>query len=125
MVKLFKFLGLVSKGLLLQFTHVYGYLAFLAIAAAGYYRLPSWIAPVLGVMFGVAVNYMADVSDVQAMLATVQSSDGSGRTLDKEEGGYLIFVYLVISVVAYIVGGWARVQRDKRAVKGPTSSEGN
>lgn len=114
MVKLFKFLGLVSKGLLLQFSHVYGYVAFLLVVAAGYYRLPSWLAPVLGVALGVAVNYLGDTSDLKAMLAAVQSSDGSGRTLDKEAGGYLIAVYLIISVVAYIVGGWARVQRDKR-----------
>jgi hypothetical protein len=117
MFKLFKFLGLVSKGLLLQFTHVYGYLALGIVVAAGYYRLPSWAAPVLGVLLGVAVNYLGDVSDVKAMLAMVQSSDGSGRTLDKEEGGYLIFVYLVVAVVGYIVGGWARIQREKRRAK--------
>lgn len=114
MFKLFKFLGLVSKGLLLQFTHFYGYLALAIVVAAGYYRLPSWIAPVLGVLLGVAVNYLFDTSDLQAMLAAVQSSDGSGRTLDKEAGGYLIAVYLVVAVVGYIVGGWARVQREKR-----------
>ncbi len=115
MFKLFKFLGLISKALLMQFTHVFGYVAIVIAIAAGYYRLPSWVAPVLGIALGVGANYLTDVSDVREMLATVKASDGSGRTLDQGEGGFLTFVYLVIGIVGYIIGGWSRIQRNQRS----------
>ncbi len=49
-----KFLALVSQAIFLQFVNVVGLLGFVAAAALGWYRKPSWLVPLLAVAFGVA-----------------------------------------------------------------------
>ena len=51
-----QFLGLVSEAIFLQFVHVVGLLGFVAAAALGWYRKPSWLVPLLAVALGVAVG---------------------------------------------------------------------
>jgi hypothetical protein len=100
MVKLIRFIGLVSQSIFLQFIHVFGLVAFLIAAAVGYYRVKSWVIPLLGVAFGVIANYYVDLADVTGILEKASAAN--------ERGGFLIVVYFIISFVGYLVGAYAR-----------------
>jgi fatty acid desaturase len=101
MVKLIKFLALVSQAIFLQFLHVVGLLAFLAAAALGWYRKPSWLVPLLAVALGVAADKFFPESDVSSLLEKAQKAE--------ERGGFMIVVYFVICAVGYVAGAYGRV----------------
>ncbi len=105
MLKLIRFIGLVSQAVFLQFIHFFGLVAFLIAGAAGYYRVKSWTVPIMAVAFGVYANYYVDIADVTGMLQKAGSAS--------ERGGFLIVVYFVITFVGYIVGAYARAQHDR------------
>jgi len=107
MLKLIRFLGLVSQGIFLQFVHLWGLGGFLIAAALGYFRLPSWTVPILAVVLGVVTDRIADLTDVTGMLDKAEKAS--------ERGGFLIVVYFVITATGYIVGAYARHQVTKRA----------
>jgi hypothetical protein len=100
MLKLIRFIGLVSQSIFLQFMHVFGLVAFVAAAAVGYFRLPSWSVLVLAVVFGVAADKLIDESDVSGLLEKASAAS--------QRGGFLIVVYFVITAVGYIVGAYGR-----------------
>lgn len=105
MVKVFKLLVLLSQAIFLQFVHVVGALAFVIAAAAGYYRLPSWIVPIMAVVFGVVVDKFVDVSDLAGVLERAQKAN--------ERGGFVILTYVVITVIGYIVGAYGRREHER------------
>jgi hypothetical protein len=95
-----KFLALVSEAIFLQFIHVVGLVGFIAAAALGWYRKPSWLVPLLAVALGV--------------LSDKFFSGGVTEILEKahkaeERGGFLILVYFVICAVGYVAGAYGRV----------------
>jgi len=96
-----KFLALVSEAIFLQFVHVIGLVAFLAAAALGWYRKPSWLVPILAVALGVAADKLLDMSDVAGMLEKAHKAE--------ERGGFMILVYFVICAVGYVAGAYGRV----------------
>jgi len=100
MVKLVRFIVLVSQGVFLQFMHWSGLVAFLVAAAVGYRRLPSWSIPIMAVVFGVVADKFVELQDVTGLLEKAKAAH--------ERGGYLIVVYFVIAAVGYIVGGYGR-----------------
>jgi hypothetical protein len=100
MVKLFRFIGLISQSIFIQFVHIFGLVAFLIGTAAGYFRLPSWIVPVLAVVFGVFADKFVDESAVSTILEKAASAN--------QRGGFLIVVYFVIVAVGYISGAYGR-----------------
>ena len=89
MVKLFRFIGLISQSIFIQFAHLFGLVAFVIAAAVGYLRLPSWLVPVLAVVFGVVADKFIDESAVSAILEKAASAN--------QRGGFLILVYFVIT----------------------------
>ena len=95
-----KFLALVSEAIFLQFIHVVGLLAFLAAAALGWYRKPSWLVPILAVACGVAADKLFAGGDVAAMLEKAHKAE--------ERGGFMIVVYFVICAVGYIAAAYGR-----------------
>jgi hypothetical protein len=109
MLKLIRFGGLVSQAIFLQFVHLVGLGAFLIAAAMGYFRLPSWMVLLAGVVFGVGVDKLVDVSDVTGMLDKAQKAS--------ERGGFIIIVYFVIALAGYIAGAYARYHHEKFKVK--------
>jgi hypothetical protein len=100
MVKLIRFIGLVSQSIFLQFVHVVGLLAFVTAAAFGWFRLPSWTVPILAVVWGVCADKFFDVQDITGILDKAHKAN--------ERGGFLIVVYATITIVGYIVGAYAR-----------------
>jgi hypothetical protein len=96
-----KFLALVSEAIFLQFIHVVGLLAFLAAAALGWYRKPSWLVPILAVALGVATDKLLTMGDVSSLLEKAQKAE--------ERGGFMIVVYFVICAVGYVAGAYGRV----------------
>jgi hypothetical protein len=96
-----KFLALVSEAIFLQFVHVVGLLAFLAAAALGWYRKPSWLVPILAVALGVAADKLLPGSDVANILEKAHKAE--------ERGGFMIVVYFVICAVGYVAGAYGRV----------------
>lgn len=100
MIKLFRFIGLISQSIFIQFAHVFGLVAFLVSVAAGYFRLPSWIVPVLAVACGVFADKFVDESAVSSILEKAASAN--------QRGGFLIVVYFVIAAVGYISGAYGR-----------------
>jgi hypothetical protein len=100
MLKLIRFIGLVSQAIFLQFVHVFGLVAFLVGVAAGYFRTPSWIVPVLAVVFGVIADKFVDLADVTGLLQKASAAS--------ERGGFMIVVYFVITLVGYLVGAYGR-----------------
>jgi general stress protein CsbA len=107
MVKLIKFLALVSEATFLQFVHIVGLLAFLAAAALGWYRKPSWLVPILAVALGVAADKLFNESDVTSLLEKAHKLE--------ERGGFLIVVYFVICGVGYVAGAYGRANFSKGA----------
>ena len=101
MLKLIKFLALVSEAIFLQFVHVVGFLAFIAAGALGWYRKPSWLVPILAVALGVAADKFFPESDVASMLEKAHKAE--------ERGGFMIVVYFVICAVGYVAGAYGRV----------------
>ncbi|QGM45080.1 hypothetical protein [Methylocystis heyeri] len=112
MVKIIRLLGLVSQSIFLQFVHLVGLVAFLIAAALGYFKVPSWVVPIVAVVSGVAVDKFADVTDVTGLLEKASKAN--------ERGGFLILVYAVITVVGYIVGAYGRHHHDR--LKATTSA---
>lgn len=95
------FLGLVSNVIFLEFIHVVGLLAFVAAAALGWYRKPSWLVPILAVAFGVAADKLFAFGDVASLLEKAHKAE--------ERGGFMIVVYFVICAVGYVAGAYGRV----------------
>jgi len=100
MLKLIKFLALVSEAIFLQFVHVVGFLAFIAAGALGWYRKPSWLVPILAVALGVAADKFFPESDVASLLEKAHKA--------QERGGFMIVVYFVICAVGYVAGAYGR-----------------
>ena len=100
MVKLIRFIGLISQSIFIQFVHVFGLVAFLIATAVGYFRLPSWLVPVLAVVFGVFADKFIDESAVSSILEKAASAN--------QRGGFLIVVYFVIVAVGYVSGAYGR-----------------
>jgi hypothetical protein len=111
MLKLFRFIGLVSQAIFLQFVHIFGLVAFLAGVAAGYFRTPSWVVPILAVAFGVAADKFVDLADVTGLLDKASAAS--------ERGGFMIVVYFVITFVGYLVGVYGRHHRNRTRAVGP------
>jgi len=105
MFKVFKLIALVSQSIFLQFIHLVGLGAFLIAAGAGYFRMPSWSVPIMAVVFGVAADKFADLSDVTGLLEKAEKAG--------ERGGFMILVYAVITVVGYITGVYGRVHHER------------
>jgi len=101
MVKLIKFLALVSQAIFLQFIHIVGLVAFLASGALGWYRKPSWLVPILAVALGVAADKLFPEGDVASLLEKAHKAE--------ERGGFMIVVYFVICAVGYVAGAYGRV----------------
>lgn len=114
MVKVFKLLALVSQSIFLQFIHLIGLGAFLVAAAAGYFRVKSWLVAPVAVAFGVAVDRFADVNDVTGLL------ERAGKA--NERGGFIILVYAVICVVGYVVGAYSRHHHERYRARTPATS---
>ncbi|MFY9657208.1 MAG: hypothetical protein WAK01_11590 [Methylocystis sp.] len=95
-----KFLAIVSEAIFLQFIHVVGLLGFVAAAALGWYRKPSWWVPILAVALGVASDKFFS-SDVAGLLEKAHKAE--------ERGGFMIVVYFVICAVGYVAGAYGRV----------------
>jgi hypothetical protein len=100
MLKLVRFLGLVSQSIFIQFAHFFGLVAFLASAALGYFRLPSWLVPIVAVACGVISDKYVDEASVSGLLEKAHSAN--------QRGGFLILVYFVICAVGYVVGAYGR-----------------
>lgn len=100
MVKLIRFIGLISQSIFIQFAHVFGLVAFVIAAAVGYLRLPSWLVPVMAVAFGVFADKFVDESAVSTILEKAASAN--------QRGGFLIVVYFVIAAVGYVSGAYGR-----------------
>jgi hypothetical protein len=115
MVRLVRFVGLVIQSILIQFLHVFGLVAFLIAMALGYFRLPSWLVPIVGIICGVIADKFIDQSEVVGILEKAASAN--------MRGGFLVIVYIVIVAVGYVVGGYSRqmLQRRKIAQAAPTA----
>ncbi|QGM99069.1 hypothetical protein [Methylocystis parvus] len=100
MLKLVRFLGLVSQSIFIQFVHVFGLVAFVASAALGWFRLPSWLVPVVAVISGVVADKYIDESSVTGILEKA--------SLANQRGGFLLVVYFVICAVGYVTGAYGR-----------------
>jgi hypothetical protein len=107
MVKLIRFIGLISQSIFIQFAHVFGLVAFLVAVAVGYFRLPSWSVPVMAVAFGVFADKFVDESAVSSILEKAASAN--------QRGGFLIVVYFAIAAVGYISGAYGRYYYGKTA----------
>jgi hypothetical protein len=102
-----QFLGLVSNVIFLEFIHVVGLLAFVAAAALGWYRKPSWLVPILAVALGVAADKLLPFSGVASLLEKAHKAE--------ERGGFMIVVYFVICAVGYVAGAYGRANFYKGA----------
>jgi hypothetical protein len=114
MLKLIRFLGLVSQSIFIQFVNLFGFVAFAASAAMGYFRLPSWSVPIVAVICGVVADKFVDEASVTGMLEKAHSAN--------QRGGFLILVYFVICAVGYISGAYGRHYMRKR-VSAATAKE--
>jgi hypothetical protein len=100
MLKLIRFLGLVSQSIFIQFLHIFGLVAFGASAALGWFRLPSWLVPILAVVCGVVADKFLDETAVADLLERAHNAN--------QRGGFLIVVYFVICAIGYVVGAYGR-----------------
>ncbi len=100
MLKLIRFIGLISQSIFIQFTHLFGLVAFAVAAALGYFRLPSWIVPIAAVIMGVLSDKFVEQSDVTTLLEKAHNAN--------QRGGFLIVVYFVIMAVGYVAGAYGR-----------------
>ncbi|MBI1981299.1 MAG: hypothetical protein HYS63_07085 [Methylocystis sp.] len=114
MVKLVRFVGLIIQSILIEFLHVLGLVAFLIAAALGYFRLPSWLVPIVGIVCGIIADKFIDQSEIAGLLEKAASAN--------QRGGFLVIVYIVIVAVGYVVGAYARqkLHRRKTAQAAPT-----
>ena len=100
MVKLIRFIGLISQSIFIQFVHLFGAVAFAAAAALGWFRMPSWLVPILAVVCGVVSDKFVDESAVTAILEKAHNAN--------QRGGFLILVYFVICATGYVAGAYGR-----------------
>ncbi|PPD42148.1 MAG: hypothetical protein CTY15_12585 [Methylocystis sp.] len=107
MLKLIRFIGLVSQSIFIQFVHLFGLIAFGIAAAIGYFRLPSWAVPILAVVCGVVADKFIDESAVTGLLEKAHNAN--------QRGGFLILVYFVICAVGYVAGAYGRHYLKDRA----------
>lgn len=108
MVKLIRFIGLISQSIFIQFVHFFGLVAFVAAAALGWLRLPSWLVPILAVVCGVVSDKFVDESSVSTLLEKAHNAN--------QRGGFLIVVYFVICAVGYVAGAYGRHYMRNRIV---------
>jgi len=116
MVKLVRFLGLIIQSILIEFMHVFGLVAFLGAAAMGYFRLPSWLVVVVGVICGVISDKFVDQSEVTGLLERAAAAN--------QRGGFLVIVYTIIVGFGYVGGAYARhwISQKKAAPAAPSAS---
>jgi hypothetical protein len=105
MLKLFRFIGLVSQSIFLQFVHLVGFAALAVGVALGWFRMPSWLVPIVAVVIGVLADYYFDLADVTGILEKAGTAN--------QRGGFVIVVYFVIVAVGYVVGAYGRSYRKK------------
>ena len=98
MIKLVRFVGLIMQSILIEFLHVFGLVAFLIAIALGFFRLPSWLVPIVGIICGVIADKFIDQTDVIALLERAASAN--------QLGGFLVIVYIVIVAVGYVIGAY-------------------
>jgi len=110
MLKLIRFIGLVSQSILIQFVHLFGLVAFLAAAAIGYFRLPSWTIPIVAVVCGVVSDKFIDESAVTSLLEKAAAAN--------QRGGFLIVVYFVITALGYVAGAYGRAHFRRKIMAG-------
>ncbi len=108
MVKLVRFVGLIIQSILIEFLHVFGLVAFLIAAALGFFRLPSWIVPIVGIICGVIADKFIDQSEVVSILEKAASAN--------MRGGFLVIVYIVIVAVGYVAGAYSRQMLHQRKI---------
>ena len=100
MLKLIRFITLISEGTFLQFVQFFGLVAFVAAGAFGWYRRPSWWVPVMAVVFGVISDKFIDQTALSGLLEKAHNAN--------QRGGFLIVVYFVICALGYVVGAYGR-----------------
>lgn len=100
MIKLVRFIGLIIQSIIIEFIHVFGLVAFLFAAALGYFRLPSWLVVIVGVVCGVIADKFVDQSEVVGLLERAASAN--------QRGGFLVIVYIIIVGFGYVAGAYAR-----------------
>ncbi|MGB5084927.1 MAG: hypothetical protein WBO09_10030 [Methylocystis silviterrae] len=108
MIKLIRFVGLIMQSILIEFLHVFGLVAFLLAAALGYFRLPSWLVPIVGIICGIIADKFIDQTEVIALLERAASAN--------QRGGFLVIVYIVIVAVGYVAGAYARATVHRRKI---------
>jgi tetrahydromethanopterin S-methyltransferase subunit C len=114
MIKLIRFVGLIIQSILIEFLHVFGLVAFLLAAALGYFRLPSWLVPIVGIVCGIIADKFIDQTEVIALLERAASAN--------QRGGFLVIVYIVIVAVGYVTGAYARGAVHRRKIAQATPS---
>ncbi|MBG0801234.1 hypothetical protein IYW40_07015 [Methylocystis sp. H4A] len=114
MIKLIRFVGLIMQSILIEFLHVFGLVAFLLAAALGYFRLPSWLVPIVGIICGIIADKFIDQTEVIALLERAASAN--------QRGGFLVIVYIVIVAVGYVAGAYARATVHRRKIAQATPS---
>ncbi|MBI5313259.1 MAG: hypothetical protein HZB28_09105 [Methylocystis sp.] len=108
MIKLIRFVGLIMQSILIEFLHVFGLVAFLLAAALGYFGLPSWLVPIVGIICGIIADKFIDQTEVIALLERAASAN--------QRGGFLVIVYIVIVAVGYVAGAYARAAVHRRKI---------
>lgn len=108
MIKLIRFVGLIIQSILIEFIHVFGLVAFLLAAALGYFRLPSWLVPIVGIICGIIADKFIDQTEVIALLERAASAN--------QRGGFLVIVYIIIVAVGYVTGAYARHALHRRKI---------
>ncbi len=108
MIKLIRFVGLIIQSILIEFLHVFGLVAFLLAAALGYFRLPSWLVPIVGIICGIIADKFIDQTEVIALLERAASAN--------QRGGFLVIVYIIIVAVGYVSGAYARGAVHRRMI---------
>ncbi|MCQ4188553.1 hypothetical protein [Methylocystis suflitae] len=108
MIKLIRFVGLIIQSILIEFIHVFGLVAFLLAAALGYFRLPSWLVPIVGIICGIIADKFIDQTEVVSLLEKAASAN--------QRGGFLVIVYIIIVAVGYVTGAYARHALHRRKI---------
>jgi len=108
MIKLIRFVGLIMQSILIEFLHVFGLVAFLLAAALGYFRLPSWLVPIVGIICGIIADKFIDQTEVIALLERAASAN--------QRGGFLVIVYIIIVAIGYVTGAYARAAVHRRKI---------
>jgi tetrahydromethanopterin S-methyltransferase subunit C len=108
MIKLIRFVGLIIQSILIEFIHVFGLVAFLLAAALGYFRLPSWLVPIVGIICGIIADKFIDQTEVIALLERAASAN--------QRGGFLVIVYIIIVAIGYVTGAYARAAVHRRKI---------